>query len=90
MSVNPGARENEVSPLPSQMALGIVNVIQAWQRGKIRPIFTPFSPRLGYGHLSGRGFCVMQVPVGPGDGSYHMKILGFRQEQRLSRSRIVL
>ena len=31
MSVNPGARENEVSPLPRQMALGIVNVIQAWQ-----------------------------------------------------------
>ena len=31
MSVNPGARENEVSPLPGQMALGIVNVIQAWQ-----------------------------------------------------------
>lgn len=31
MSVNPGARENEVPPLPGQMALGIVNVIQAWQ-----------------------------------------------------------
>lgn len=31
MSVNPGARENEVSPLPGQMALGIVNVIRAWQ-----------------------------------------------------------
>ena len=30
MSVNPGARENEVSPLPDQMVLGIVNVIQAW------------------------------------------------------------
>lgn len=31
MSVNPGARENKVSPLPRQMVLGIVNVIQAWQ-----------------------------------------------------------
>lgn len=31
MSVNPGARGNEVSPLPRQIALGIVNVIQAWQ-----------------------------------------------------------
>jgi hypothetical protein len=31
VSVNPGARGNEVSPLPGQMALGIVNVIQAWQ-----------------------------------------------------------
>lgn len=31
MSVNLGARENKVSPLPRQMALGIVNVIQAWQ-----------------------------------------------------------
>lgn len=41
MSVNPGARGNEVSPLPDQMALGIVNVIQAWQicPGK-RPVFT--------------------------------------------------
>lgn len=35
MSVNPGARENEVSPLPGQMALGIVNVIQAWQMTEI-------------------------------------------------------
>lgn len=35
MSVNPGARENEVSPLPRQMALGIVNVIQAWQMTEI-------------------------------------------------------
>ena len=31
MSINPGARGNEVSPLPRQMVLGIVNVIQAWQ-----------------------------------------------------------
>ena len=35
MSVNPGARGNEVSPLPDQMALGIVNVIQAWQMTEI-------------------------------------------------------
>ena len=35
MSVNPGARENEVSPLPRQMVLGIVNVIQAWQMTEI-------------------------------------------------------
>ena len=35
MSANPGARENEVSPLPGQMALGIVNVIQAWQMKEI-------------------------------------------------------
>lgn len=35
MSVNPGAKENEVSPLPRQMALGIVNVIQAWQMTEI-------------------------------------------------------
>lgn len=35
MSINPGARENEVSPLPRQMALGIVNVIQAWQMTEI-------------------------------------------------------
>lgn len=35
MSVNPGTRENEVSPLPRQMALGIVNVIQAWQMTEI-------------------------------------------------------
>ena len=38
MSVNPGARENEVSPLPGQMALGIVNVIQAWQMTEIYDI----------------------------------------------------
>ena len=38
MSVNPGARENEVSPLPRQMALGIVNVIQAWQMTEIYDI----------------------------------------------------
>lgn len=35
MSANPGARENEESPLPRQMALGIVNVIQAWQMTEI-------------------------------------------------------
>ena len=35
MSVNPGARENEVSPLPRQMVLGIVNVIRAWQMTEI-------------------------------------------------------
>lgn len=35
MSVNPGARENKVSPLPGQMALEIVNVIQAWQMTEI-------------------------------------------------------
>ena len=35
MSVNPGARENKVSPLPGQMVLGIVNVIQAWQMTEI-------------------------------------------------------
>lgn len=35
MSVNPGARENEVSPLPRQMVLGIVNVIQTWQMTEI-------------------------------------------------------
>ena len=35
MSVNPDARENEVSPLPRQMDLGIVNVIQAWQMTEI-------------------------------------------------------
>lgn len=35
MSVNPGARENDASPLPGQMALGIVNVIQAWQMTEI-------------------------------------------------------
>ena len=35
MSVNQGARENEVPPLPGQMALGIVNVIQAWQMKEI-------------------------------------------------------
>lgn len=38
MSVNPGARENKVSPLPRQMALGIVNVIQAWQMTEIYDI----------------------------------------------------
>ena len=38
MSVNPGARGNEVSPLPDQMALGIVNVIQAWQMTEIYDI----------------------------------------------------
>jgi hypothetical protein len=35
VSFNPGTRENEVSPLPRQMVLGIVNVIQAWQMTKI-------------------------------------------------------
>lgn len=35
MSVNPGAKENEVSPLPRQMDLGIVNAIQAWQMTEI-------------------------------------------------------
>lgn len=35
MSINPGARGNEASPLPGQMALGIVNVIQAWQMTEI-------------------------------------------------------
>lgn len=38
MSVNPGTRENEVSPLPRQMVLGIVNVIQAWQMTEIYDI----------------------------------------------------
>lgn len=38
MSVNPGARGNEVSPLPRQMVLGIVNVIQAWQMTEIYDI----------------------------------------------------
>lgn len=38
MSVTPGARENEVSPLPRQMALGIVNVIQTWQMTEIYDI----------------------------------------------------
>lgn len=38
MSVNPGTRGNEVSPLPGQMALGIVNVIQAWQMKEIYDI----------------------------------------------------
>lgn len=38
MSVNPGARENEVPPLPDQMALGIVNVIRAWQMTEIYDI----------------------------------------------------
>lgn len=42
MSVNPGARENEVSPLPGQMALGIVNVIQAWQMTEITPLRSMF------------------------------------------------
>lgn len=35
MSINPGARGNEVSTLSGQMALGIVNVIQAWQMTEI-------------------------------------------------------
>lgn len=35
MSVNPGSRENKVAPLPRQMVLGIVNVIQAWQMTEI-------------------------------------------------------
>lgn len=38
MSANLGARENEVSPLSGQMALGIVNVIQAWQMTEIYDI----------------------------------------------------
>lgn len=38
MSFNPGTRENEVSPLPRQMVLGIVNVIQAWQMKEIYDI----------------------------------------------------
>lgn len=42
MSINPGARENEVSPLPGQMALGIVNVIQAWQMTEITPLRSMF------------------------------------------------
>ncbi len=42
MSVNPSARENEVSPLPGQMALGIVNVIQAWQMTEITPLRSMF------------------------------------------------
>lgn len=42
MSVNPGARENEVSPLPRQMALGIVNVIRAWQMTEITPLRSMF------------------------------------------------
>lgn len=42
MSVNPGARENEVSPLPGQMALGIVNVIRAWQMTEITPLRSMF------------------------------------------------
>ena len=35
MSVNPGARGHEASTLTRQMALGIVNVIQAWQMTEI-------------------------------------------------------
>lgn len=35
MSVNPGTRGNEASPLPRQMALEIVNVIRAWQMTEI-------------------------------------------------------
>lgn len=42
MSVNPGARENEVSPLPSQMTLGIVNVIQEWQMKELTPLRSMF------------------------------------------------
>ncbi len=52
MSANPGARENEVSPLPRQMVLGIVNVIQAWQMtgiydmsGKHLPVTASFVVR---------------------------------------------
>lgn len=42
MSVNPGARGNEVPPLPGQMALGIVNVIQAWQMTEPTPLRSMF------------------------------------------------
>ena len=42
MRVKRGERENEVSPLTRKMALGIVNVIQAWQIKEITPLRSRF------------------------------------------------